>query len=221
MEFSKELREKYREEFKDKTDHEITDGEADEGMDNLVALFEILWEMHREDVLRKRRLKKEPDGYALDNNYSCTVCGNSINSTNGWYSKHGATCFPCKRALDDGTVPAFVPHQRDSYFKSWNLKDTFKITHPMMKKHIKEGKLKARLILSDNGRVHEYIFLKKENLGLIDRKSPARKSYDRKKRKLHKRDVKESTKRLVAEYREDRAKIRNKYKRKEHPNITY
>ena len=66
----------------------------------------------------------------------------------------------------------------------WHLKDKFGISTATAKKHIKEGKLKAREVLNDNGTVHEYVFLKKENPELIERYSPERKSYDRHRRKI-------------------------------------
>jgi predicted house-cleaning noncanonical NTP pyrophosphatase (MazG superfamily) len=208
MEFSKELRDRYKEELKDKVDHEITDGEADEGLDSLAGLFEILWQMHREDVARKRRLKEEPNGYVPEGGFSCYVCRNRAT----WYNKHGMLCEFCRVALDEGIIPDFVPKQHKSYFMSWQIKSTFKVTHATMKKYIKDGILKPRTILGENGRVHEYIFLRKENLNLIERDGPARKSYDRKKRKMHKKWARESTKELVAEHRKEMAKIRNKYK---------
>jgi hypothetical protein len=204
MEFSKELRDKYREEIKDKVDHEVSDGEADEALDSLAGLFEILWDSYKEDSARKKRLEKEPDGYVPEGGFSCYVCRNRAT----WYNKHGMVCEFCRVALDEGVIPDFVPKEHKSYFKSWQIKSTFKVTHATMKKYIKEGILKPRIILGENGRVHEYIFLKKENLNLIDRDGPARKSYDRKMRKVHARRNREWKKEVMLEYRKEMKGIR-------------
>lgn len=169
-------------------DHEITDGEADEALNNLAGLFEILIDSAQKEEEMKRKLKSSPEGYDITGlTYSCCVCHRSAT----WYDKRGKTCAFCCRAFREGVIPYFIAHESKSYFKSWMLKEKFKIPHPTMKKYIKEGKLIARIIRSDTDRPHEYIFLKKENLGLIERYSPERKSYDRKRNKLHKRQMKD------------------------------
>jgi hypothetical protein len=158
---------------------EITDAEAREGANNLSGFFDLLWKFAKEDGVKKKRLKKEPNGFPVDGTYSCLVCGNSINETNGWYDWFGQTCLTCYKAVKDGTIPTFIFKHRNSYFAMWALKSTFNIKHQTAKKYIKEGKLFPRIILNENGTPHEYIFLKKENPGLIERYSPERKSYDR------------------------------------------
>lgn len=163
---------------------EISDDEASEAARNLTGFFELLYEIAQKDAQKKKRLKKEPNGFPVDGQYSCLVCGNSINETNGWYDWYGHTCLLCRKAIKDETIPTFIFKHRDSYFPMWKLDYSFKIKHQTAKKYIREGKLFPRIILNENGTPHEYIFLKKENPDLIEKYNPIRKSYDRNREKV-------------------------------------
>ncbi|MCX6747851.1 MAG: hypothetical protein NTW98_02830 [Candidatus Nomurabacteria bacterium] len=158
---------------------DISDEQASLETDKLVGFFDLLWKCAKEDAIKKKRLKKEPNGFPVDGTYSCLICSNRIDHTNGWYDWFGQTCLTCYKAVKDGVIPTFIFQHRNSYFSISSLKYTFDIKHQTAKKYIKEGKLVPRIILNENGTPHEYIFLKKENPGLIERYSPERKSYDR------------------------------------------
>jgi hypothetical protein len=190
---------------------EYTDEEAREAAGNLMGYADLLWDIAIKETQRKNRLKKEPDGFPVEDGYSCAVCGNSINEQTGWYNWYGPTCFICRKAIIEGIIPTYVCTDRDSYYSMWHLKDRFDIKHQTAKKYIREGKLKARMVLNDTGSVHEYIFLKKENPELTkcdrERKSPARKSYDKNREKINRKWSREKTKEWKAEFKQ-------KYKRK-------
>lgn len=191
-----DMKELYRKEGK-----EISDTEANDAAYNLANFAELILDISMKQAKLKHRLKKEPDGFPVDGQYSCLICGYSINSENGWYDKLGPKCLICTEAVKDGVIPAFVCENHDSYYKTWHLKDKFGIKTPTAKKLVKDGKLKARIILTADGRPHEYIFLKKENPELIDpdRDSPARKSYDRNRDKVSAIWSREEIKKLRAE----------------------
>lgn len=192
MALSKERIDEFKRIYKESNGKELTDEEAADGAHRLTQLVELIWDLSQKDAARKKRLEKEPDGFPVDGQYSCLVCGNGINEQTGWYSWYGQTCLLCRKAITDGVVPAFICQHRDSYFAMWSLKSKFKLTHPAVKKLIKEEKLKARIILDEAGKPYEYIFLKKENPVLIERYNPVRKSYDRNQKKVSDR---KSTKR--------------------------
>ncbi|MDP3763385.1 MAG: hypothetical protein Q8Q92_01875 [bacterium] len=196
-----DMKELYRKEGK-----EISDTEASEAAYNLANFAELIWDISKRDAQLKHRLKKEPGGFPVEGNYSCLICGNSINSETGWYDNLGQKCLFCTKAVKDGIIPAFVCENRDSYYSMWHLKDKFGIKTPTAKKLVKDGKLKARIILTADGRPHEYIFLKKENLELIDpdRDSPARKSYDRNRDRVSAAWSREEIKKLRAERKKKR-----------------
>jgi hypothetical protein len=164
-----------------KNGKEISDDEAQDGARNLVDFFKLLWDLSIKDAKKKKRLKKEPDGFPVDGNYSCSVCGININESTGWYDWYGNTCFLCRKAIKDGIVPSFVCTDRNSYYVMWKLDSSFGFKYQTVKKMVREGKLFPRIVTKDDGKPYTYIFLKKENPNLVDpdRHNPMRKSYDR------------------------------------------
>lgn len=190
---------------------ELSDGEAKEGARNLVGFFDLLWKGAQEESRKQKLLKTEPQGFPVDGSYSCLLCGRSINETNGWYDWFGQTCLLCHKAVKDGIIPTFVFKNRNSYFAMWALDSKFKIKHQTAKKYIREGKLIARIVLREDGKPHEYIFLKKENQGLIERYSPERKSYDRSHNKRMDARIRAEKVKLLAEYKEEQKRLRKKY----------
>jgi len=67
------------------------------------------------------------------------------------------------------------------FIEHGNLKENSALNIKQARKLIREGSLKARIILNREGKPYEYIFLKKENTHLVDpdRYSSSRKSYER------------------------------------------
>ncbi len=183
MKYSDDLVAKVKEEFKDRG-KEMNDGEAEEALNGLAGLFEILWEMSVKQMELKKRLKKEPKGFPVETQHTCIVCYRMIDPKTGWYDHNNQKCLSCQKAVDDGTLPAFVCHHRASFFLAWELKEKFKIHPATARKLVRQGKLVARVVRIEEYKTNEYVFLKKENPGLIERYNPTRKSYDRHQAKL-------------------------------------
>ncbi|KND51849.1 MAG: hypothetical protein ABA06_01150 [Parcubacteria bacterium C7867-001] len=205
MAVSDELIEQLKEESRKKGE-EMSDEDAREGAQNLVGFFDLLWEMSKKDSIKKKRLKTEPDGFPVDGTYTCLVCSNRIDETNGWYDWYGQTCLLCRKAVKDGMIPTYIFLHRNSYFSMSSLKYRFDIKHQTAKKYIKEGTLHPRIILNETGTPYEYLFLKKENPALIERYSASRKSYDR----HNKKRAEAWSRKLKAEMLEDLKNIRRK-----------
>ena len=93
----------------------------------------------------------------------------------------------------------------------WALDSKFKIKHQTAKKYIREGKLIPRIVLTEDGKPHHYIFLKKENPGLIERYSPERKSYDRSREKRSKAWSRKMKIELMEEHKKFTEKMKKKY----------
>ena len=199
MAISDENVQEFKEIYKEKNGKEISDAEAREAAENLAGFFNILWECSQREARLERRLKTDPDGFPVEGCFSCLVCGNGINEVTGWYHWGGPRCLICHKAIKDGVVPSFILKHRDSYYSMWKLKYSFDIKSQTAKKYIKEGKLHPRLILNENGTVHEYIFLKKENPALVERFNPARKSYDRNRAKVAAKWSREAREKFRAE----------------------
>ncbi len=211
-----EIKDEMIEEFKEisrKEGKEISDQEAREGAANLAGFVDLLWEFAKKDSVKKKKLKQQPEGFPVDGQYSCMVCGNSINQDTGWYDEHGPKCLLCQKALKDGIIPTFIFVNHNSYFKTWKLADAFKVKNVTIRKMVREGKLIARTILNESGKIHDQIFLKKENPTLVERYSPARKSYDRNRRKKMDAWVRRMKKELMAEWKEKHDKMFKKYKK--------
>ena len=179
MSISDDSVQKFKEIFKKDYAKEMSDEEAREAGESLVDFFEILWKMSQEDVRRKNRLKKEPKGFPVESQHTCIVCYRIIDPQTGWYDHNNQKCLSCQKAVDDGTLPSFVCHHRKSFFLMWELKEKFNIHSTTARKLVRQGKLVARIVRNDQYNLNEHVFLKKENLALFDRYSPARKSYDR------------------------------------------
>ena len=182
MSLSKKAIDEFKEIYKNKYNKELNDTEASEAANNLVGLFDILIKCHAKELQRKHRLKKEPEGFHLtDGIYNCSICYRQVTENESWYDKWGTKCLFCTKAVKEGVVPSFVCKDRESWYAMWELESKFKIKHPTARKLVRLGKFKARIVTNEDGKPYEYVFLKKENPDLVDpdRKSPARKSYDK------------------------------------------
>ena len=181
MSLSKETIDEFKVIYKDKYKKELNDAEASEAANNLVGLFKVLFDIAKRELQWKHRLKKEPEGFHLDGEYTCSICHRQVAKDENWYDQWGIKCLLCQKAVKEGLVPGFACQHSDSRYTMWQLQDKFGIKHPTARKLVRQGKLKARIVPYADGKPYEYVFLKKENPDLVDpdRKSPARKSYDR------------------------------------------
>ena len=147
-----------------RTGKTITYEEASEGAYNLGRYAELLYEIAIKELRRKRKLKQFPGGFVHGGPYTCCICHNSqADSWNMWWDLLGFKCIPCQNAIEKGLVPKYVCKHRHSFYEMYELKDIFGIHTMTAKKMIREGKLKARIILNDNGTPYQYLFLKSEN----------------------------------------------------------
>lgn len=132
MEISKERIAEFKKLLEEQSGKEITDAEAYEGAHNLVGFFEVLLKCEQRDRQRQRRLKKEPEGFTLDDGeYTCSICHEQKAPGEIWYDKFGVTCALCRKAVQTGAVPAFACDQKDSWYPMWKLEDKFGIKHPL------------------------------------------------------------------------------------------
>ncbi len=199
MKITDEMIQEFKDIYKEKEKKEITDSEAHKAASQLIGFYELLLDVSIRETKLKVRLKREPGGFPVDGDYTCSICHNRINETNGWYDWYGQSCLTCKKAILDGVIPPFVCWHRGSYFLMWELKSTFSIHPQTARKYIRDGKLIARNIENENGGNHEYIFLKKENPKLIEKYNPIRKSYDRHREKISSKLVREQKEKMSKE----------------------
>lgn len=217
MQISDKMVQHIKDLHKEKEGVEISESEAYDAASNLVGFFELLMQVDMRDKKRQQRLKKEPGGFPLESDgYTCLVCRRGMDAKDSWYDWYGQTCLLCRKAVRENIIPPFVCKEYNSYYSMWQLKDKFGITHQTAKKYIREGKLVARIVTKEDGKPYEYIFLKKENLGLVDRPSAVWKSYRRSRDKMNNRLIREERKKLRAEWNEKY----NKPKKKKNTSVS-
>jgi len=195
-----ELKTQLKEDFKKKGE-ELTDEQAEDAIFRLRGLAEIAFDVVMEKMRREKRLKQEPQGFALEGGYSCPLCRVGTTDVGCWYDRHGLKCMFCQKALNDGIIPAFVFKNEYSYYSMYDLNSKFKIKTQRAQKLIKEGLLLTRAVLTTGGSVHYYIFLKKENpkLASAERFNPVWKSRKRNEAKRSAADTRESIRKIRAE----------------------
>lgn len=173
---SKKSIEEYKRIYKKEFGKEISDEEALEQGTRLVNFFEILHKINVEDKIRKKKLKQHPKGFHLPESetYNCCVCGNSVQGKTSWYDKNGTKCLLCQEALNKRIIPPEVCHDNDGWYSIWEFDYYFKIKAPTIRKFIREGKLKARVIKNKNGRTHFEVLMIKDNPDVLPPKPRSR-----------------------------------------------
>ena len=138
------------------------DSEAEyrEAAYNLFSYVELTVELAREHLGWKKRLEKEPKGFAINSKgRSCCLCHTSVMGE-VWYDKWGMKCMSCQSALDKKIVPGYVFKDSDNnrHITASQLNWKYDIHPQTIKKLVRQDKLKPRMI--PNGIT---LFLKTEN----------------------------------------------------------
>jgi hypothetical protein len=169
MDYSDELIERYQKYYKEKGGEEMGRDEANLALGNLAGLFTVLADIAWTEKKLEAKLEEFPKGYAImdGKTYTCFLCGISIKDEELWYDKWGKKCLTCQKAINRKVVPGSACKDRESRYKAWELESSFKLTRPSIRKLVKEGILKERKVLNQNGRVHERLFLLKDNKGIL------------------------------------------------------
>jgi hypothetical protein len=137
--------------------------------ENLAGFVELAYEVAVKEMRRKKKLKEHRKGFAIDEDgvFSCFICFESITKENGWYDKYGFKCLNCQRAVDEKIIPPIVFKDRHSWLATWQVQDRLKIHPATMRKMIREGQLKPRIITYTHNINNYYIFMLSENSILL------------------------------------------------------
>lgn len=165
--------EEFKEIYKKKTGEELNDTDATESAQNLMNLVEIIYDVAKEDYLRKQRLKKEPKGFHLESNkfYTCRICGETKNGGDLWWDKYGTKCMDCQANLENKTFPKRLLKGKipsDNWLISWQFKDKFNIHSSTIRKLVREDKLKSIQLKNSEGLIYHEIFPIKDNLEFLN-----------------------------------------------------
>lgn len=169
---SEEKREELRAELKKllekKQGREATDQELFEAEHWLRGYAELMLDLGIKEAKRQKKLEANPKGFHLEGEgYSCFICGGSISSEQTWYDKHGIKCLTCQSAIDKKIIPASVASDKDSWYSFYDLEHHFFVNRYGVKRWIKEGLLKPRIIPVTDGGVHYQFFLIKDHEGIL------------------------------------------------------
>lgn len=161
----------FKEIYKKKCGKELTDEEARESGERLVGLVKVLMDAAQERWRKDQKLKDFPKGYRLDESegqYNCLVCYRSIKGSEVWWDKYGPKCDLCQKAVWKKIIPGSICNKRwEAWYEMYQMKDKFGIHPRTAEKMVREGKLKARIVPTENGKPYHYLFLKKENPKLV------------------------------------------------------
>jgi hypothetical protein len=156
----KEFQEIYKKEYK----KDISWEDAREGAYSLMHLAKLIYDQGLIEHERNLRLEKEPKGFHIEGEgYTCFICGDSISNEETWYDRWGIKCLTCQKAINKKIVPASMAKNKDSWYSPYDLKSRFNIDKYSMKRAIKNGVLKPRIVPSKSGGPHAYLFLIKDN----------------------------------------------------------
>lgn len=130
---------------------------------NLEQLGKLTEKWKEEDERRKKKLEENPKGFHLEGRFSCIICGNGTPEGDNWYDEHGIKCLVCQKAIDEGEIPATVASDKESWYSRYDLESRFSLKGPTLRKWIKEGIIKPRIISFYGKGSHYELFLIEDN----------------------------------------------------------
>ena len=155
-----ELRKIFKEDFK----ADLTDQELHDAAFNLTGFYGTLAKMATRDIDDYLRLEKEPDGWAINDEYgTCGFCGYYMSMKGFWFDRFGLKCKFCQKAVSDGIIPGTVCRNKEKWFSFETLKEKFDIHSTTARSLARKGELKSRVILNDTGKPHFTVFLREDN----------------------------------------------------------
>ena len=134
---------------------------------NLLNFAELVYDMAKEELIRKNRLKKEPKGFEMeDEGRTCSLCGRAAyGELKMWYDKWGMKCMDCQNALNKKIIPGYVFKDRDNnrHVTASTLSWKLEVRDSTIKKLVRQGKLKPRIIPGSE----TMVFLATENPDIV------------------------------------------------------
>ncbi len=130
----------------------------------LKELEPILERHKQEEEARAEKLKEHLEGFALEgDHYRCAICGEGTQNVGNWFDEWGIKCLICQKAVNRGEIPAWVAKNEDDWYSEYDLGSRFNLKGPALRHWVKEGIIKPREILNENGSVHARVFLIEDN----------------------------------------------------------
>ena len=165
MSLSEKAIKEFQEIFKKQYGKEISYDEAAESARNLLGLYKIVYDGHVAEMMLKAKLKDHPKGFSLmdGKTYNCGICHASIKDEQLWYDKWGKKCLACQDAVNKRKIPGNICYNDKLWYATWQFDTYFKLKAPAVRRLIKEGVLKVRVVPKSGFQV----FLLKENADVL------------------------------------------------------
>jgi len=154
--------------FKKEYGKDLTDTEAREQGERLMAFFEIIYDQAQTEYRRKLRLKKEKvKGFYLDPTegpYTCAICRENYPGNDIWWNPKGLRCRDCWRNIRNKVIPSLTYDSDDKvWIKEWQLQSDYGL-HPATRSKLRrQGLLKGRDLKRSDGSIYCTVYLIKEN----------------------------------------------------------
>lgn len=127
-----------------------------------LAKFADEWK-EKEKALAER-LEANPNGFILEGvGRTCAICGNGSREDGSWYDKWGLKCLICQKAIDEGEIPPSLAKNKESWYSTWELDRAFNLKSQTLKKWVREGIIKSRIVTQYGKGVHTELFLLTDN----------------------------------------------------------
>jgi hypothetical protein len=127
------------------------------------GLSKLMEEWKEEDERRKKKLEENPKGFHLEGRFSCIICHAGTPEGDNWYDEHGIKCLVCQKAIDEGEIPATVASDKQSWYSKYDLESRFNLKAPTLRRWVKEGIIKPRVISVYGKGTHYELFLIEDN----------------------------------------------------------
>ncbi|OGY24534.1 MAG: hypothetical protein A2172_03920 [Candidatus Woykebacteria bacterium RBG_13_40_15] len=152
---------------------DATDEDARDLHYRMVALADIVIDVAVDRARKEKKLKENPDGFPLDNTYTCLLCHDSANQETGWWDKVGPLCLNCRDAVRKRVITRRDIKNKDkAMYTDWELKYYFNIHPATQRKAIRDGRLKARVVENKLGKPHLFVYLIRENQDYLPSPKP-------------------------------------------------
>lgn len=163
-----ERKEELRKILEKERGHEITDHELFETDLWLTNYAKLMYDFAKTDFLRKEKLKENPKGFHLEGKgYTCCICHNSVSDEQTWYDENGIKCLICQDALDKKVIPPSVATDHESWYSMHDFESSFFMKSNAVRRFVKEGLLKPRIIKDSSDRTHYQLFLIEDHEGIL------------------------------------------------------
>jgi len=147
---------------------EVTDAELFEADNWFRGYASLMLDLGIKEAQRQERLKKNPEGFHLEGEgYTCFICGGSASKEQSWFDKYGIKCMTCQDAINKKIIPATAASNKDSWYSPLDFEHSFFINRFGLRRFIKEGLLKPRIVPAASGHAHYRLFFIKDHKDIL------------------------------------------------------